>query len=251
MDPIAALDEQMAELADLLGRATAEDWQRPSPCAGWTVADVVLHLAQTNELAAASARGAFPEAMFHLTDGLRPATSVDEGVEAMVARERGASPGDLYARWQQSARATRDALAECDPSARVVWVAGELSARTLATTRLAETWIHTTDIAAALSVPLVPGERLALIARLAWRTLPYAFSLAGRGELAGPVAFELTSPDGGRVDFVPDAPAITTIKGPLVDLCLLAGRRIEVAATSLEGFGPDAESVLELVRTYA
>ena len=62
-----------------------------------------------------------------------------------------------------------------DLSTRVRWVAGDLSARTLATTRLAETWIHTGDIASAIGIEPVATDRLRLIARLAWRTLPYAF----------------------------------------------------------------------------
>ena len=54
---LAALDEQNAELSELLTSSLSigdgSGWQRPSLCDGWTVADVVLHLAQTNELAAA------------------------------------------------------------------------------------------------------------------------------------------------------------------------------------------------------
>jgi hypothetical protein len=46
-------------------------------------------------------------------------------------------------------------------------VPGELSARTLATTRLAETWIHAGDVAGALGVTLPPTDRLRPIARLA------------------------------------------------------------------------------------
>ena len=34
---------------------------RPSRCEGWTVADVLLHLAQTNEMAVASAQGRLRE----------------------------------------------------------------------------------------------------------------------------------------------------------------------------------------------
>ena len=89
-------------------------------------------------------------------------------------------------------------MRDADPHARVTWVAGELSIHTLATTRLAETWIHTGDVADAVDVMLVPTDRLRHIARLAWRTLPYAFGRAGR-ELSGPVAFELIGPDGERV----------------------------------------------------
>ena len=94
-----------------------------------------------------------------------------------------APPGGAPAR---SDAATRPS-APADPHARVTWVAGELSARTLATTRLAETWIHTGDVAPAFGSSS-PTVRLWHIARLAWRTLPYAFARPGA---TGPVAFEL------------------------------------------------------------
>jgi uncharacterized protein (TIGR03084 family) len=132
----------------------------------------------------------------------------------------------------------------------VQWVAGELSLRTLVTTRLAETWIHTGDVTDAVGVQQQPSERLQHIARLAWRTLPYAFARAGR-TLSGPVAFELTGPTGARWDFVPDDPATTVIRGNGPELCLVAARRVEPSETSLTGDGPDAGAVLELVRTYA
>ena len=60
---VAALAEQQAELSDLLSGLSDTDWQRPSRCDGWTVADVLLHLAQTNELASASAGGRMAEAL--------------------------------------------------------------------------------------------------------------------------------------------------------------------------------------------
>jgi uncharacterized protein (TIGR03083 family) len=115
---------------------------------------------------------------------------------------------------------------------------------------LAETWIHTGDVATALGVALAPSERLWHIARLAWRTLPYAFARAGR-QLGGPVAFELRAPAGDRWNFVPDSEPLTYIRGEAAELCLVAARRAETASTGLRGEGPDAATVLELVRTYA
>jgi hypothetical protein len=41
---VAALAEQDAELSGLLAGLKESDWQRPSRCDGWSVADVVLHL---------------------------------------------------------------------------------------------------------------------------------------------------------------------------------------------------------------
>ena len=141
-------------------------------------------------------------------------------------------------------------MATGDPHLRVEWVVGRLSLRTLTTTRLAETWIHTGDVATALDRPLVPTTRLEHIARLAWRTLPYAFTRAGR-ELHGPVAFLLDGPGGATWSFVPDEPASTTVRGDALELCLVAARRVDPAATALTAEGPDADAVLELVRTYA
>jgi uncharacterized protein (TIGR03084 family) len=247
---VAALADQQAELDGLLDGLDEEGWRQKTPCDGWNVADVVLHLAQTNEMAIGSATGRYAEVLDGLLDGLPAAGDVDEGADAMVARDRGMSAAEIDRRWRDGAAALRSALAACEPGQRVTWVAGQLSARTLATTRLAETWIHTGDVAAALGTTTQPTDRLQHIARLAWRTLPYAFGRAGR-EQPGPVTFELTGPSGEQWSFVPESPPVTTIRGPALDLCLVAGRRVDPATTQLTGEGPDADAVLELVRTYA
>lgn len=247
---LTALEAQHAELLALLESLDDAGWQRPTRCEGWNVADVVLHLAQTDELALASAQGRFAEGLHVLAGGAEPQGNVDDGAAAMVASERGASNGELLARWRGGATALREALAAGDPHRRVDWVAGQLSTQTLATTRLAECWIHTGDVAEALDVAQEATDRLQHIARLAWRMLPYAFARDGR-QLAGPVAFDLTAPSGARWQFVPDTEPATVIEGPGADLCMVAARRVAPDATSLRGAGPDARAVLELVRTYA
>jgi uncharacterized protein (TIGR03084 family) len=247
----SALAAQLAELGELLAPVTDADWARPSPCEGWSVADVVLHLAQTNEMAIASAQGRFDDVVAAMTVG-GTAQNIDEGAALAVENERG-QPGEaVRARWQASADTMSDVLADADPHARVTWVAGQLTIRTLTTTRLAETWIHAGDITNALGVKLVPTDRLWHIARLAWRTLPYAFTQAGQ-ELSGPVALELTAPDGEDVwRFIPDsAEAATHISGHAEELCLVAARRVHPSETRLQGTGPDVATVLDLIRTYA
>jgi uncharacterized protein (TIGR03084 family) len=214
------------------------------------VSDVVLHLAQSDEMAIASATGGWGGVDSERTTAWSHASSVDEGVAVMVARERGAPAADLLARWSTSAKQLVDVLDSMDLSERVTWVAGELSARTLATTRLAETWIHAGDVAEAVGAELEDTDRLRLISRLAWRTLPYAFASAGL-ELEGPVAFRLLAPSGEGWDFLPDETPVTTISGSAVELCAIAARRRDPSVTSVRGEGPDAENVLRLVRTYA
>lgn len=245
---IAALDEQQAELDGLLASLDDGAWATPSRCPGWSVADVVLHLAQTSELAAAGADTSFVErfAQFMPSD----ARTVDEGAEQAVVAERGARGAQLFERWRAAATAQRNLLAVSDPARRLPWVIGELPARTLATTRLSEMWIHAGDIADALGVTLVPTDRLWHIARLAWRTLPYAFARAG-AVLRGPVAVELSAPSGATWSFGAADQPLTTVRGPGVEFCLVAARRVDPAETSLVAAGSDASQVLALLRTYA
>ena len=247
---LAALGDEHAELASLLTGLEAPAWDLPSRCEGWTVSDVVLHLAQTDELAVASISGRFGERVQALAGGDEPGSSVDDGAARLVARERGQPPDAVYLRWLTGTEELRKAIGGADLHQRVTWVAGPVSVQTLATTRLAETWIHSGDIAAAVGIELRPTNRLRHIARLAWRTLPYAFSSAGQA-LTGPVAFRLASPGGDVWEFVPDEPALTTITGPAADLCSVAGRRLPASGPSPRRELADAEAVLALVRTYA
>jgi uncharacterized protein (TIGR03084 family) len=251
MDPmVSALADQQTELATLLAGADETALQRPSRCEGWTVSDVLLHLAQSDELAIASIDGRFAEVAAGLAGGRSAATSVDAAIDAMVAGQRGASGTAVVERWKEAAQELCRVLDAADLHRRVHWVAGEVSLRTLATTRLAETWIHTVDVAGALGGVVAPSDRLQHVARLAWRTLPYAFAQADRS-LAGAVAFELRAPGGETWSFTPEEDPVTTIMGDAAELCLVAARRLEPAATQLRGKGPDVQAVLELVRTYA
>lgn len=248
-----ALADQQAELAGLVDGLDAGGLQRPTRCPGWTVTDVLLHLAQTDEVAAASVRGGFAEVAAALVPDPAGIVDVDAWAAAAVASEADVDPLRVRDRWHGAAEAQVAAFRDCDAAARVPWVAGELAARTLATTRLAETWIHTGDVASALGVRPQPGERLWHVARLAWRTLPYAFARDGR-EGPGPVTFELEAPDGSLWTFGDwgDGEAGTTIvRGTALGLCEVAGQRAGAEEAGLSATGPRAADVLELVRTFA
>ena len=249
-DVVDALAAQQAELAELVADRTEDELRRPTRCEGWSAADVLLHLAQTNEAAVASVEGRLGEFSLGGVDGVE-ATDVDELADLAVRAESAVAPAEVRARWQASAAAQEAAFRTADPHARVLWVEGELAARSLASTRLSETWIHTVDVASAFGVVPDPTERLWHVARLAWRTVPYAFARAGR-PLQGPVAFELRAPDGATWSFRPDdADPATTVGGPAADLCEVAGQRAVAADTDLSADGADALAVLALVRTFA
>ena len=77
-DVAQALAAQLAELGEFLAVLTDADWDRPSPCEGWSVSDVVLHLAQTNEMAIASVDGRYDEVVGSMRAGAT-VQNVDEG----------------------------------------------------------------------------------------------------------------------------------------------------------------------------
>jgi uncharacterized protein (TIGR03084 family) len=215
------------------------------------VASVLLHLAQTDEMATASARRELEPLADGLMGRLEDQTfSVDDAAAAQVEVERAAGGPAIRQRWHDASREMRSAFGAADPHERVTWVTNRLSVHTLTATRLSECWIHTGDIASALDIELVPTDRLRSIARLAWRTLPYAFMRA-EATMQGPVALDLVGPSGERWRFDPDAAPLTTIRGSAVEFCDVAARRVDPDRTALEGDGPDADAVLRLVRTYA
>jgi uncharacterized protein (TIGR03084 family) len=250
-DILIALAAQHAELAEVVDACTADDWERPTRCEGWDVASVLLHLAQTDEFATASAHGQLDRFRYGLLgDRERQTVSVDDAAAAQVDADRPAGGDAIRQRWHDASRAMRAAFDAGNPHQRVTWVSGQLSLQTLVATRLSECWIHTGDIASALGIELQPTDRLRYIARLAWRTLPYAFERADAA-MNGPVALDLIGPNGEPWRFDPDAPALTTIQGSAAEFCDVAARRVEPDATDMVGDGPDAAAVLRLVRTYA
>ena len=58
VDPVVqALAEQHAETASLVAGLTDAESEAATPCVGWSVTDVLLHLAQSDEMAVASLTG--------------------------------------------------------------------------------------------------------------------------------------------------------------------------------------------------
>jgi len=243
-DDLAAEHDRLEGI--LLGLSEAE-WLTESGAAGWSVADVVLHLAQTEEGVVASTAGADPGvaiAALSSSDG-----TVDDFAGQMVRAERDV-PERVFARWQKARRAALDTLRGADPQQSLRWVAGTMKPATLATTRLAEHWAHGLDITEPLNIGFPDTDRLRHVAWLAHRTLPYALSLAG--EQPTDVRCAVVCPDGSATwRFGPDD-AASAITGPAGEFCRVAAQRLDPpAAHGLTATGPHGATALRVLRTYA
>jgi uncharacterized protein (TIGR03084 family) len=241
MEILRDLAAEYERLDGILGGLTEQEWASPSAAAGWSVADVVLHLAQTEEAVVATLDAGAGLA----TD--RGATSLDDAIDQQVAAERALGHA-VYPRWRAAQRASLAALRAADPNVAVAWAAAPLRPNTLATTRLAEHWAHGLDITGPLGLPFPDTSRLRHIAWLGHRTLPYAFELAG--EAYGPVRAELTGPAGESWRLgPPDAGSV--ISGSAGAFCRVGARRLAPADSGLTATGPYAATALRLLRNYA
>ena len=238
IDDLEAEQERLEAILEALDEAA---WRAPSAAEGWSVADVVLHLAQTEDAVVWMATGG---------DADRPrlqAPGVDDAAERMVQAER-AEPAVVFERWKEGRRAALAALRGADPKQPIPWVTNPLKPATLATTRLAEHWAHGLDITGPLGAPYPDTDRLRHIAWLAHGTLPYAFALAGNE--AHPVHCELTGPGGDTWRYGP-ADADSTISGQAGAFCRVGAQRLSPEDSGLFASGPHGEAALRVLRTYA
>jgi uncharacterized protein (TIGR03084 family) len=247
MDAMNVIEDLVAEqdrIEAILDGLDERAWLSPSAAEGWSVADVVLHLAQTEEAVVATVEASDVAEL----DGIWQSTeAVDAIADRLVTTER-AAPEAIFDRWRSARRAAVDALRAADPDRRYTWAAAPLKPRTLATTRLAEHWAHALDITDPLGIPYPDTERLHHIAWLRHATLPYAFAVTG--EEAHDVFCTLTAPDGSTWQFGP-SDADSTVTGPAGAFCRVGARRLTPEASGLQTSGPHADAALRVLRNYA
>jgi uncharacterized protein (TIGR03086 family) len=90
-DPLAAYDDVVAAVGELVGRTRTDQFALPSPCEGWTVHKILDHLVETMDLYGDLARGVQP------TEGEE--RRYDDPVDAfpiMAARTRSAFAAPDY-----------------------------------------------------------------------------------------------------------------------------------------------------------
>jgi uncharacterized protein (TIGR03084 family) len=236
------LEAEEDRIEGILEGLDDDAWRSPSAAAGWTVADVVLHLAQTEEVLVASANGR--------QFGLRvfgESRSVDDWAEQAV-RSDPAEPNVVFDRWKAARRNALAILRETPPGQAIGWAVMPLKPASLATTRLAEHWAHALDITSPLRIAYPDTDRLRHIAWLAHRTLPYAFSVLGSEP--HDVLCELTGPHGGVWRYGPDG-AASAITGSAGAFCRVGARRLAPEESGLNVRGPHGADALRALRNYA
>lgn len=238
---VSDLDVEYRRLDAILAALTPEQWRTESGAPGWTVRDVVVHLARS-EAGVEVSCAASDDVAWTTRD--RP---LDDAIADGVASDTD-EPEVVLSRWRAAAASSLAALSAADPARKVNWAAAPLLPATLATTRLAEHWTHGLDVCEPLGIEFPDTARLRHIAWLGHSTIPYGCSLQ---DLAPqPIRSELVGPNGEAWNFGP-ADAASLITGDAGEFCRVGAQRLKPADTSLVATGPFGDTALSVLRNYA
>jgi uncharacterized protein (TIGR03084 family) len=246
----AVLSDLAAEAADLdalVAPLTSDVWATPTPAEGWTVGHQIGHLAWTDEVAllAATDPTAFAEAVS--AGAADPSGFVDAAAAA-----RAATPPDrLLALWRGGRAALVEALAQVPSGTKLVWFGPPMSATSMATARIMETWAHGQDVADALGVVRVPTARLRHVAHLGARTRDFAYALRDLTPPADPFRIDLLAPDGSTHWTWGPGDAPQRVTGPALDFCLLVTQRRHRDDLAVRAEGVDADTWLDIAQAFA
>ncbi len=243
---VADLRAESDELDALVAALPADRWAEPTPAAGWTVAHQIAHLWWTDRVAltAVSDAAAFADLLAAAADN--PNGFVDAAAEESAT----AAPADLLAGWRLNRSQLHEALLAVPADRKIPWFGPPMSAASMATARLMETWAHGLDVADAVGVARRPTARLRSIAHLGVRTRDYSFLVNGLTPPAEPFRVELSAPDGIPWSWGPPD-AAQRVTGCAEDFCFLVTQRRPLSALDLTAHGDEAQTWLRIAQAFA
>lgn len=243
---VADLRAESAALDALVAELPATAWAVDTPAPGWTVAHQIAHLLWTDRAALAAITDEAAFARLVADAEADPLGFVDAAAEGLAAQP----PADLLRQWRLVREQLAAALDGVGDGRKLPWFGPPMSAASMATARLMETWAHGLDVADALGVAPEPSARLKAIAHLGVRTRDFAFTVHGRTPPAEPFRVELTGPDGEVWTWGPED-AAQRVTGSALDFCCLVTQRRSRATLDVTAEGPDAVAWLQIAQAFA
>lgn len=220
---------------------------------GWTIGDVIGHLAFFDRIALLSLTdaAAYERAAAPVMALIARGGALVEAQKDWIAGDLG-GPGGRALRdiWARGAARLAETFAGADPRARLKWLGPDMSARSSATARQMETWAHGQAVFDALGLDRVEGDRVRNICHLGVAT--YEWSFANRGETPpGPAPHvRLRAPSGAIWDWGA-ADAESRVEGAAVGFAQVVAQTRNVADTDLIATGAAARRWLAIAQCFA
>jgi uncharacterized protein (TIGR03084 family) len=243
---VADLRAESDELDALVAPLPDDRWAAPTPAARWTIAHQIGHLLWTDRgaLIAVTDEAAF--AALLEPAAANPSGFVDAGADELAAT----APAELLADWRLTRERLHDALLTVPDGGKLPWFGPPMSAASMATARLMETWAHGLDVADTLGVTRPATARLRSIAHIGVRARDYAFAVNGLPAPTEPFRVELRAPDGSTWTWGP-ADAAQRVTGTAEDFCFLVTQRRALRDLDISADGDDARRWLQIAQAFA
>jgi uncharacterized protein (TIGR03084 family) len=243
---VADLRAEGDDLDALVAPLANDRWAAPTPAPGWSIAHQIGHLLWTDRvsLTAVTDEAGFAEVL--AVASADPAGFVDDGADELAATP----PAELLAEWRDTRTRLHEALLDVPDGRKLPWFGPSMSAASMATARLMETWAHGLDVADALGVTRPASARLRSIAHLGVRTRDYAFVVNELAPPADEFRVELRAPDGDTWSWGPPD-AAQRVTGSAEDFCFLVTQRRPRSALDVSADGEDARRWLQIAQAFA
>ncbi|MCV7224717.1 TIGR03084 family metal-binding protein [Mycolicibacterium komossense] len=243
---ITDLEAESDALDALIGPLPPDQWATPTPAPAWTIAHQIAHLLWTDRVALLSVtdEAAFGEVLTQAA--ANPLGFVDVAAEELA----GVGPAELLSQWRSTRTQLHEELRLVPESRKLLWFGPPMSAASMATARLMETWAHGLDVADALGVTRPATDRLRSIAHLGVRTRDFAFGVHGLPAPNEPFHVKLRAPDGSSWEWGPPDAAQRVI-GSGEDFCQLVTQRRPLRDLEIVAEGTDAAKWVEIAQAFA
>ncbi|MGO3326559.1 TIGR03084 family metal-binding protein [Gordonia sp. (in: high G+C Gram-positive bacteria)] len=241
------LRAEYAALDDLVADLPADHWSRLTPAPGWTIAHQIGHVFWTDRVSLIAATDPDRFEIDVLAVGMDHAAGF---VNAAAELEASRPPAEVLADWRETRSSLVDVLVAVPDGVRLPWFGPPMSAPSMMTARIMETWAHGLDVADALGVSVQPTDRLRNVAHIGVRTRDFAYLVNGLTPPLEPFRFELTGPGGDVWTWGPDE-ASNTVRGPALDFAALVTQRRALADLDLALVGDDATQWASIAQCFA
>ena len=246
MEQICAdIEAETEALAGVVDGFTEHQWRAPTVAEGWDSCETILHLGATDWICylAVSNPAGFAEVRARLANG-------EVSVHELVRSETNTKAGNELWRWFLEIRGSMvDALRKTEPKARITWLGPDIGARSLATSRLLETWTHSHDLADTFDVPYPPTDRLRHIAHIGYVTREFSYINRGMSRPDEPVRLELLSPNGESWTWGP-SDAEQLVVSTAYEFCKVLTRRLPLRESTVETKGAFATEWMEIAQPW-
>ncbi|GAB6899187.1 maleylpyruvate isomerase family mycothiol-dependent enzyme [Kineosporia succinea] len=243
-DILSAFDHDTHALLTMIDAIPEADWERDTPAEGWTVRDQVAHVAFVFDLARSACADppAFSAALAAVAEH-----GFEQAVNGALVPWGAGTTQDVLGRLRQARSAVAQALSEVS-TPTVPWLQNPLPPDVLTMAGMLETLAHGQDIADAVGVVREHTDTLAYIVHFVHRTRDFGYLGTDLTPPENEFRFEVELPSGRVLEVGPtDSPDV--VRGPALDLCLLAARRRHVDDLALTATGRAAEW-LPLAQAY-